>query len=457
MNFWTERVLERIKTLFSASKDCGPVDSCEILVRSRKTYTVSSFLKQELSAEQKKHEWAQIRIHGQGKISSFSQNSFEEADLENLVQSAVWEFKKAKNEQKHPISNFAYTGPSQSFLDDTFLLIPNEEKASRLANLAKHLKTVNLEDDFQVQGIYREDHWMESLWVSGSEKPLSWEKCVGQLQAEALLERNGQVFKGSCEISDAVYYGMDWPQVIKEAALQAQSFAGQVAPVAGQYTVLLSPRVASRLAWYVGQALRGDLVNSGQSFFADKKYTLGKTLLSNNELHLVDDPHYKKSVGMALWDTEGFPTQRHEMISAGVLKTFPQNHSSALYSHLPRTGSAVRSWNQVDPIVGYHNLVLEPGKRDFVDLLRSVQNGLYIVGLDSIENVNLLTGQFRMGCVGLRLENGLEGEAVGRFFIEGNLSEFLSSISAVGRDIRWFGRVASGSLLCEHMQVSPLA
>jgi len=62
-----------------------------------------------------------------------------------------------------------------------------------------------------------------------------------------------------------------------------------------------------------------------------------------------------------------------------------------------------------------------------------------------------------MGCVGLRLENGLEGEAVGRFFIEGNLSEFLSSISAVGRDIRWFGRVASGSLLCEHMQVSPLA
>jgi PmbA protein len=224
--------------------------------------------------------------------------------------------------------------------------------------------------------------------------------------------------------------------------------------VAGKHRILFAPQVASRWIWYLGQALRGDLVASGLSFFADSKnYKLGETPVSSSEFILVDDPQYKKSVGLALWDSEGYPTQRNEFISGGILKIFPHNYQSSLALKQARTGNAVRGWGQLEPIVGSHNLCMEPGKRDFVDLLRNLGSGLLVEGIDSIESIHLPTGEFTVGCVGHRVENGVEGEPVGRFVIKGKLQDLFRNVGGVGRDIRWYGRVASGSLLCDDVLV----
>jgi len=56
-----------------------------------------------------------------------------------------------------------------------------------------------------------------------------------------------------------------------------------------------------------------------------------------------------------------------------------------------------------------------------------------------------------VGASGLRIRGGELAESVDRLTIAGNLRDFLTRISALGNDLRWYGSQAGVSMLLEDM------
>ena len=67
---------------------------------------------------------------------------------------------------------------------------------------------------------------------------------------------------------------------------------------------------------------------------------------------------------------------------------------------------------------------------------------------------NPVTGDYSRGAAGLWIENGEITGPVDEITIAGNFADMLTGIDAVGRELRWFGAVASPPLRIARMTVA---
>jgi PmbA protein len=267
----------------------------------------------------------------------------------------------------------------------------------------------------------------------------------------AVAEGDGAAQIGWGDDTQSYYYDLDWSGVPKLAAQMACKLLGGKPLNSGLYKVILTAEVTRELLQFLGQAMTAEAVGRGQSFF--KRDHLEQKLLST-ELNIVDDPHARKRVGSCYWDAEGVPTQKLQLVQSGVLKAFSHTLKSAKRWGEVSTGHAVRSEATDIPQPGFHNLVLEPGRKDFIDLLRDAQNGLVVHSVMGLHTANAITGDFSLGAAGTVIEGGEERRAFGNVALSGNIKSLLASVVGVGRDLRWGDGVAAPSILCENVNVA---
>jgi PmbA protein len=211
--------------------------------------------------------------------------------------------------------------------------------------------------------------------------------------------------------------------------------------------VVFEPRTARSLLGSIFEAVHGDSIYREASFLAFK---VGQKVASD-KLTVIDDGTIPGLFGSSPFDDEGVPTRRTPVIERGMLRNYLLNTYTARKLGMRTTGNASRGLSG-NAGIGHGNLFIERGARTPAQILASISNGLYVTELIG-SGVNIVTGDYSRGAVGLWIRNGELAFPVSEVTIAGNLNNMLMAIEAIGSDLEFRGSTAAPTLLVGEMTV----
>jgi len=212
--------------------------------------------------------------------------------------------------------------------------------------------------------------------------------------------------------------------------------------------VVFDPDMAASLMRSVCGAVSGSAIYRGASFLAGQ---LGQQVAATG-LTVVDDGRMPGGLGSRPFDGEGLPARRTGVIENGKLASYLLDTYTGRKLGLASTGNASRSLGQ-RPTVGPMNFYAPPGPHSPEEIIRSVDRGLYVTEMIGF-GVNLVTGDYSRGAVGLWIEKGELAYPVEEITIAGNLKDMLRGIEMIGNDLEWRGAVAAPTLKIGRMTVA---
>jgi PmbA protein len=206
-----------------------------------------------------------------------------------------------------------------------------------------------------------------------------------------------------------------------------------------QAPVLFAAEVADGLFGNFIRAIRGESLYRKASFLLDQ---LGETIFPTF-IRIHEQPHLKKALGSAPFDSEGVATQARDLVTEGVLQGYVLDSYSARKLGMQTTGNGG----------GVHNLTIDSGPYDFTGLLKEMDKGLLVTEMMGM-GVNIVTGDYSRGAAGFWVEDGAIQYPVEEITIAGNLRDMFRDIVAVGNDVDTRGNTRTGSVLIEHMTIA---
>ena len=187
--------------------------------------------------------------------------------------------------------------------------------------------------------------------------------------------------------------------------------------------VVFDDRTARSLISHFASAINGSSVARDTTFLKDM---MGEKIFSDS-VNIVDDPLRLRGLRSKPFDGEGLPNKRLEVIKNGQLTTWFLDLRSARQLELEPTGHASRSTSS-PPSPTANNLYIEPGMLDPSELIKEIDNGLYVTELIGF-GVNGLTGDYSRGASGFWIENGVITHPVSEVTIAGNLKNMFKSLT----------------------------
>ncbi len=203
----------------------------------------------------------------------------------------------------------------------------------------------------------------------------------------------------------------------------------------GKFDVLFHPLAFGSLVSYSMWMASAFMVDSGMSFFAGK---IGEKTFSEN-FTLYDDPTFF-STGYRIFDEEATATQKTPIVENGIVKNYLHNYSTAQKFKTKTTGNA--------GIVRPHawQPVMEPGTKNYKDLLSEIEEGLYIINLWYTRFQDYRNGDFstipRDGI--FYIKNGEIVESWKGIRVTENMVRLFSSIAEVSKErekVKWWDEV----------------
>jgi PmbA protein len=140
------------------------------------------------------------------------------------------------------------------------------------------------------------------------------------------------------------------------------------------------------------------------------------------------------------------------VIQDGVLTNYLLDTYTGRKLGLASTGNASRSLGQ-PPTVSPTNSHIAPGPHTPEQIIRSVDRGLYLTEMIGF-GVNLVTGDYSRGAVGIWIEKGEPAYPVEEITIAGNLKDMLQQVEMIGNDLEWRGSIAAPTLKIARMTIA---
>ena len=231
------------------------------------------------------------------------------------------------------------------------------------------------------------------------------------------------------------------------AGERAVARAGARKPPTGSFPVLYDERVAAGLIGHLLAAINGTAVARGASWLRD---ALGQPVLPAG-LSLVEDPLRPRISASRLFDGEGLPTRRREIVSDGVLAGFVLDLATARKLGMNSTSNAQRG-TSAPPSPGVSNIALTQGTASREDLLSQMGTGLLVTSLIGA-TINPTTGDYSRGASGFWVENGQLAYPVNECTIAGNLRDMLMRVTPANDARQHLSHVVP-SLLVEGMTLA---
>lgn len=162
-----------------------------------------------------------------------------------------------------------------------------------------------------------------------------------------------------------------------------------------------------------------------------KKMEIGSKL-GNENVNIIDDATIPNQLGFYKYDDEGVAVRKVQLMRNGVLTGRLHSRRTAAEFNEPVSGHNVAEDYRYAPIIRMGTIYLQSGTDTFDDLLKKLENGLYIIdakgGQTSGEN-------FTFGAqYGYFVKNGKIANMIRDINISGNLYQTLKDITAVGND-----------------------
>jgi PmbA protein len=236
-------------------------------------------------------------------------------------------------------------------------------------------------------------------------------------------------------------------QIGRTAAARALRRLNPVKVATQKVPVVFEPRVAASLAENLFEAVHGMLIYRHESFLAGK---LGEQVASE-KFSLVDDATIPGGFGTSPFDDEGVASRRTVVLERGVLKSYLLNTYAARKLGMKTTGNASRGLTG-NAGIGHGNFFVENGVLSPERIIAGITDGFYVTELIGM-GVNIVTGDYSRGAVGLWIRNGELAFAVSEVTIAGKLQDMLMGVDEVGNDLEFRGSVAAPTLKIGEMTV----
>jgi len=203
--------------------------------------------------------------------------------------------------------------------------------------------------------------------------------------------------------------------------------------------VIIENRSVGRVLSGFLSAMTGRNIQQKRSFLADKL----NTKVGSEVFNLVDDPHIARGMGSRLYDGDGFPAVKHDLVSRGMLNSFLVDwYYSRKLGWEPTTG-----WPA--------NLILQPGTESVNDMLGRLNRCVVITGFIG-GNSNSTTGDFSVGITGRLYEKGEFVQSVAEMNIADNHLKFWDRLIAAGNDPWTYSSYRLPSLLFDQVVIAGL-
>lgn len=242
---------------------------------------------------------------------------------------------------------------------------------------------------------------------------------------------------------------LDSPESVgRKAAERAVRRLGARKVKTREVPVIFEPETAASLLRQLSAALSGYSLYKSASFLTGQ---LGRRIASE-QVSVIDDGAIPGGLGSKPFDAEGLATRKKTIVEKGVLQSYLLDTYSGRKLGLPSTGNASRSVGE-PPGVAPTNFYLAPGPHRPEDILASVREGFYVTELIGF-GVNLVTGDYSRGAVGLWIDRGELAYPVEEVTIAGNLKEMLQNIEMVGNDLEMRDRISAPTVKISRLTVA---
>lgn len=201
----------------------------------------------------------------------------------------------------------------------------------------------------------------------------------------------------------------------------------------GQYTVVLDPYLAGVFIHEAfGHLSEADFVYENPRM--QELLELGKPM-GIEQLTVVDDATIPDLPGSIAYDDEGVRTQRKYLIKNGILTQRLHNLETAGKMKEKPTGNARALSATYPPIVRMTNTAIEAGDRNFEEMIKDIEEGVYAVRmLGGQTNGEMFTFA---AAEGYMIRNGEVAEPVSNVTLSGNVFQTLKDIEGIGNDLMY--------------------
>ncbi len=184
-----------------------------------------------------------------------------------------------------------------------------------------------------------------------------------------------------------------------------------------------------------GHGLEATAVAPGVSVFSN---LIGKKVASS-KVTLVDDPTIPNEFGSYTVDDEGNPSQKHILITKGILKDYLVDYINGLKMNHPGNHCGRRQNYKHIPTSRMSNTYIEAGTDKIDDMIKSIDYGIYATSINS-GSVQSTTGNFNFSVDnGFLIEKGKLTKRIKRVSLIGNSKELLQNIEMVSDDLKLEG------------------
>ncbi|MGE5659887.1 MAG: TldD/PmbA family protein [Actinomycetota bacterium] len=238
------------------------------------------------------------------------------------------------------------------------------------------------------------------------------------------------------------------PKGLAERILQRLDWTkANVSTPTGRVPVLFTSKAADLLWGTLMAALNGKQVIEGASPWSDR---LGEQVTSS-AITFSQEPD--SGPYSCPFDDEGTATRPIAFIQNGVLKLFYADRTTGKTLGSGTTGNGFRPGLGSYPTPGLFNVLIKPGERSLIELIRNLDDGLVVDQM--LGGGAGISGDFSINVdLGYRIK---KGQVVGRVkdtMVAGNVYTALKQLVELGGDADWNGSCYTPSLIVEGLSIT---
>ena len=154
--------------------------------------------------------------------------------------------------------------------------------------------------------------------------------------------------------------------------------------------------------------------------------------VASEAVTLTDDPLWAGGILSSPFDGAGYPSRRRVLLSAGMpASRLPDEAAAGPAGRLARP-----SYRDL-PAPGESNLIVQPGRRSWQDLLLGMEKGVLLAALNQDERENSPEREARWTGIGWEVRQGRRAGPCRRFAFRASARELLGSVREASRSIRF--------------------
>ena len=211
------------------------------------------------------------------------------------------------------------------------------------------------------------------------------------------------------------------------------------------YPVVFSNEKFSDIIEVYSSIFSGEAAYRNLTSLKDK---VGQQIFGEN-IHLIDDPLHPDSHFKIPFDDEGVACQKRDVVKDGVFLGFNHNLKTASIFQKEPTGNGFHG--SISPT----NLYLEPTDLSFDDMIKDIEDGVYITDLVGLHaGVKTISGDFSLQASGRKIINGKLDHAVKMIVVSGNFFDMMKHVKGIASDLKFdLSGMGSPSVYVESLMI----